>query len=229
MLRWFKQTQMRRGGGKVNEPENHNVILVKNDSGNGVGRFGVLGLDEPLFDPDDSESAFLNNFAHVGVTPAAAHEGNFCVTLEPINDGKIGRAVVSGIVPVRLDVTDELTNLKYCFADISVGSTTALVAGYSGAAAIVWKASGSGTSVMAKVNLGGRAQRLRRWAKFKEASGTWSVDEELTLDLCNEARNSLSLDIEATNVFAPVNKTTSKNVLLMGSGRKLVLDNVDPC
>src|SRR5690606_16315594 len=85
------------------------VVLVKNASGQAQDRFAVLGIDAPIIPPDaeGNEDEFKRQVALSCVTPTADHAGRFVVLLEPLADGAIGRACVSGVTVVRLQVENE--------------------------------------------------------------------------------------------------------------------------
>lgn len=118
------------------------IVLVKNDSGGTVGRFGILGIDGPIVSPSANLDQFKEQVAIVGTQPdSAEHFGRLCVLLEPLANGAIGQAVVDGVVCVRLNVIDETDTT----ADIEHGQTGRLQsAGDSGSAAILWKEAGTG-------------------------------------------------------------------------------------
>jgi hypothetical protein len=84
------------------------IVKVKNASGADQARFAVLGLSEPIILPAANAAEFKRQVTFEGVVPAKdEHEGKFAVLLEPIADGKIGLAVIAGVVPVRLKVDPE--------------------------------------------------------------------------------------------------------------------------
>ncbi len=118
------------------------IIPVKNNSGADRNRFDILGIDRPIFTPDDSLTSFQNQVALVGVTPTEAdHFGKFVVLLEPLRAGAIGQACVSGLCVVRLCVEDA----SHKFADVDDSNPAALRSGSGGAAFILWKeTAGSG-------------------------------------------------------------------------------------
>lgn len=117
------------------------ILLVKNSSGSDRDRFDVLGIDDVVYDPTENLAEFKNNPAIDGVTPAAAdHTGRFVILLEPVPDGRIGRGLLMGVCPVKIDVQAE-TNL---YADVDDGQTGRLKSGSLGAAAILWKEAGTG-------------------------------------------------------------------------------------
>jgi hypothetical protein len=128
------------------------IVLVRNDSGDDLSRYTVLGIDSPIIDPEDSLDGFKNRVAVVGVTPTEDdHVGKFVVLLEPLKSGAIGMAYGAGICPVKVDVPDE--DVEYPYADIVDGETANLEAKHYGAAAILWRAGSTGVQ-WALVRLG---------------------------------------------------------------------------
>ena len=117
------------------------IVSVKNASGGDRERFEVLGIDRPIFTPADNLLSFQNQIAFVGVTPTEEdHLGGFVVLLEPLRDGMIGQACLSGVTPVRLNVLDE----EHDWADIEDGETDSLKTDTAGSAFILWKEDASG-------------------------------------------------------------------------------------
>lgn len=111
------------------------LVRVLNDTGAGLDRCSVVGLDGPVFTPTDSEDAFLREVAFRGVTPTVAdHSGRFAVLLEPIAPDTIGRAWVAGVCPVKVDVIDE----AHGYADVTDGDGTKLTSSHIGTAQILW-------------------------------------------------------------------------------------------
>ena len=81
------------------------VMTVRNDSGDDCERFAVLGIDRPIFLPDDSIDAFTSRVAVSGVEPTVEdHRGRFVVLLRPLAKGEMGPAAVAGAVQVRVYV-----------------------------------------------------------------------------------------------------------------------------
>lgn len=116
-------------------------IYVYNDSGGDVGQFGVLALNGLMAEAAADMTEFLDQPTFCGVTPTADYFGGwFAVTLDPIKSGAVGRAVVSGIVPVRANVT----RADHWWADVTVDSCERLTSGFSGNAQILYKESGTG-------------------------------------------------------------------------------------
>jgi hypothetical protein len=117
------------------------TVRVRNDSGAAVDRFGVLGIDGPVIGPDANLVEFQGRPTLKGVTPiAGAHDGKFVVLLDPIGNGRIGRACAAGLTVARIDVSDAV----HGYADIDNGDASHLASASSGAAKILWKESGTG-------------------------------------------------------------------------------------
>lgn len=119
------------------------IVLVKNNSGADVNRFGILGIDGPIITKTDNEQEFKRQVAVKGIAPAAGtHEGLFVVTLEPIKSGKIGRSVIDGVIQCQVD----LKSTSDGFAEILNGDSAKLVSVSGGSARILYSGE-SGTGV----------------------------------------------------------------------------------
>lgn len=124
-------------------------IKIRNDSGSPVGRYGVLGLGDPIITPSQNENAFAGIPYHSGKLPADPdHVGQFAIILEPLADGKTGDAAVAGVCQVKLNVAADEN-----FADIEAGKTTLKVS-KTGSAAILWKEADSGEDKWGIVRFG---------------------------------------------------------------------------
>lgn len=120
------------------------ILTIRNDSGADRNRFEVLGLDDPVFPPEDNTADFSRGPIMSAVIPYdPTHLAAFAVLLEPISDGAVGRAIVQGAAYVQVKIADADVAT---WADIADGQTGHLVAGTTGSAKIVWRASsGTGT------------------------------------------------------------------------------------
>lgn len=119
------------------------IIHVRNDSGCRRVQFSVLGLDDIVISPVGNEREFRNRVVLSGVTPSkSSHRGRFCILAEPIKEGRIGRAFVDDICPVRLSVPREDEETR--FAEIEDGSGEHLIAAVYGSATILWREGGTG-------------------------------------------------------------------------------------
>jgi hypothetical protein len=84
---------------------------VLNATGADVDRYAILGIDGSEWDPTASApelASFQRQPLLTGAAPSldyAAHaDGRFCITLDPIPDGKIGRCALAGLIPVQIDL-----------------------------------------------------------------------------------------------------------------------------
>lgn len=110
-------------------------VHVKNMSGSDAGRFAVLGIDSILFSPTDNPDGFKNQPVPKVVAPAVAtHAGRFVVLVEPIADGAVGRAWLTGICPVRVNVDQAYD----AWAEVEDGEPARLLSGPNGSARILW-------------------------------------------------------------------------------------------
>lgn len=116
------------------------TVLVRNDAGVDVPRFGVLGIGGPIFAPEDGLDEWFQQTSLKGVLPSSAtHHGRFVVTLEPIDAGKVGVACLSGLVLCRVDGFSGSAR----FADVADGQAGYLRAAPRGAAQILWREPGA--------------------------------------------------------------------------------------
>ena len=143
MAQWYLSARSSGAGlGGVNQSAG--IVSVRNDTGGDLDRFSVVGVSEPIIGSTDHLQRFKNRVTLVGVTPADPdHLGRFAVLQEPLADGKIGRAVISGVTPVRLNLVDADFHKS---ADIEDGETAQLKSAQCGAATILWASGDEGSS-----------------------------------------------------------------------------------
>jgi len=150
-----------QGGDPLTEPRQAGVILVRNDTGEDRALFDTLGLDGPVYTPADNEEGFKFGYALKGIAPTAAdHAGNFAVCQEPIADGKIGRCLVQGVTPVKLNILRE----DHGFADVVDDGR--LSSAPEGAAQILWKEGGTGEDKWALVRVAEAPPQAPFWAEI---------------------------------------------------------------
>jgi hypothetical protein len=138
---WLADQQATGGEGRI-EARQTGTILVRNDTDTDLPQFAVLGISGVVFTATDNEAEFRRRQCYTGIAPTVAgHFGGwFCVLSEPLADGKIGRAVVDGVTPVKVNVVDE----DHWFADVADDDTDKLTSGPDGAAQILIKEPGTG-------------------------------------------------------------------------------------
>jgi hypothetical protein len=135
----------------IPQPDAAITVRVKNASGGDVPRFGVLGIDQPLFGPSANVEEFKNRVILQCSTPTVAnHSGKFVVAAAPIANGQIGTAFIAGVFVAKLEITDASDT----YADVKA-SAAELKSSSGGAAQILWKESGTGTGKWAIIRIGG--------------------------------------------------------------------------
>jgi len=130
------------------------LVLVRNESGQDLPRFGILGIDRPIIEPgaEGNDDEFKRRAALIGAAISTSDEyiGRFVVAREPIAAGRIGWAVIRGVTPAMINiVSDEHTHAD-TFPD-----EQHLRSGFTGAARILWKEDGTGLK-LAVIEIGPR-------------------------------------------------------------------------
>lgn len=113
------------------------TVIVKNDSGADVPRFGVLGIDGPIFEPTGNAWGFTREPMLSGIEPAAGHRGAFLVAQEPIKDGMVGWAAIAGLTIARVDEVGS----DFDRADVLAGDSEQLAITPNGTAQVLWTTS----------------------------------------------------------------------------------------
>lgn len=149
----LRQRQQRRDQEPQAEHRDTGIVLIKNGSGADRKRFEILGVSDALIKPTDNVEQFKNKVALVGVTPLQAdHAGRFVILIEPVPTNALGLAVAAGTSPVQIDVAAEAD----AFADVKDNDAAKLQSSGSGAAAILWKESGTGLKwAVVRIGAGG--------------------------------------------------------------------------
>jgi hypothetical protein len=137
-----KNRSINTGGQPLQDFRQTGIVKVLNASGSTVSRNGVLGVSGVIITQTNHENEFLRQVALTGTTPArASHHGLFVVLIDPLESGKIGRGVISGAVPVQVDILDT----GHLFADIKDGDGTQLESQAIGSARILYREPPIGT------------------------------------------------------------------------------------
>lgn len=137
----FKRRQQNRATRHKPILRQAGIALVKNTSESDVSRFGVLGIAGVLVSPTDDAAQFADAIAFEGDTPdRTSHLHRFAVCLEPIAAGKMGWAVVDGLIQVTIDVQASWHE----HADVYDSDASKLKSYPFGAAQILWVESGTG-------------------------------------------------------------------------------------
>lgn len=189
-------------GGPVGIPEPaKNIILCRNNSGSDIARWGILEISGVVFNPasgSDAEATFTSTPCVTGVTPTDSAKP-FVIAVEPIADGVIGRAAVSGVVQCKLDVL----NKSHAFARTKAGSASQMETADVGPSAIIWKQSGSGGGKWSLLRVGGGGGV---GVRFGEVSTAWNKGTTATVThlFPDGSERDPSHTFSALNQFATV-------------------------
>lgn len=115
------------------------VVIVRNQSGSALDQFAVVELGSVIIGPSDNEQEFRSRTTFDVTTPAE-EPGPMAILQEPIAAGGTGRAMVFGVTPVRVDVTDE----EHEYAEVTPSEPGYLTSAETGAARVLYKESGTG-------------------------------------------------------------------------------------
>lgn len=120
------------------------IVRVLNTTGSQIVLlFSVVGLNDPIIDPADNLGEFKSEVTFRGVIPGdPSHRGRFGILIEPADTDAVARAVVSGVVQVRLRPANDADVQE--FAEVADGQTGYLVDSATGSARIIWEAGGTG-------------------------------------------------------------------------------------
>lgn len=117
-----------------------NIVLIKNTTGQDLKAAGVLGIQSLVsdFDASNEMPRIVTRPILLGVSPSvSAHYNKFAITLEPIKNGKIGRAAVSGVIAFRMVDRDP----THGYATVQGGMTDRLQSAECGALHILARGS----------------------------------------------------------------------------------------
>jgi len=124
-------------------PIHEHLVRVRNDSGQGLPRFGALGIAGPIIAPgsEGNDNEFKQRAALIGapITTTDEYIGRFVIAREPIANGRIGLAVIRGVTPALINIVSE----EHTHAD-TYPDDQHLRSGFTGSARIVWKEDGTG-------------------------------------------------------------------------------------
>ncbi len=137
------QSRERNTTGNPRPDQSHRgIVLVRNDTTETLPAFNALAIASPLIEPGDSdqERTFQGRTPLIG--ELATEESpplSFVVAQQEIQQGELGRCVLSGTTPAKVTVIDESDTTCELKADETLLTTSPL-----GGAPILWKEEGTG-------------------------------------------------------------------------------------
>lgn len=141
---YVKGVQGNQSAASLSNGLHNGVVFVKNMESATYARFSALVLADIVIKPNVNEPEFRDKipvFTGRKMTEAL-EESPYAILLEPVATGKIGRALLLGIVPAKVNITDP--EHKFAVPTPNSGSG-AMQSEESGVARILWKAGSSGT------------------------------------------------------------------------------------
>ena len=119
----------------------YDTLKVRNGTCSDLPRFSIVGLDWSTLNPSTDLLEWKQQPSMDCVLPnAQTHRGRFAVLVEPLLSCAMGTAVASGVVPCRVNVTNE----GHQYASPITGQTGWLQSTSEGSAQILWKQPGTG-------------------------------------------------------------------------------------
>lgn len=112
----WKRRQLGGGDDIIRSKKLTDIVGIRNLTGSDAGRGSVLQLGDALLSAPDNDQLWFG-----ADTPEDPAELRFCILREPIVDGDIGDAQVSGVCLAWVDVSDE----EHAFARPQSGQTHA--------------------------------------------------------------------------------------------------------
>lgn len=150
------------------------TAYVRNDTGGALDARAVLAPGNALVSTTDSPFAFQAQPVFAAAAPADADDLVF-VTLEPIAADAVGRAVVSGLAVVDVNVTDAGHEFAAPIAD----DTAKLASADAGLFRIITRQSGTGVK-RAVVLFGGGGTGPAGSANSFDIVTAWTIDDSTT-------------------------------------------------
>ncbi|MDR0390454.1 MAG: hypothetical protein LBH59_00990 [Planctomycetaceae bacterium] len=111
-------------------------VHVVNETNKTLGRFDVVGLEEPF--EKNNIDVFCNRIVFRGVVPQKKHSSKFAVIQQDAAPNMIVRACISGVTIVRIQIQNNFHNENYQmnYCDVKEGETGNLITG--GQTEILW-------------------------------------------------------------------------------------------
>lgn len=150
---FVKNLQSNQNALSIKSGIHNGIIYLKNGESTLFPQFSALVLTDMLIKPSVNEKEFTGKTpAFLGRRMAESFaEHPYAILLEPIAPGKIGKALLLGVIPVKMTILDA----DHKFAEPIPGSAAgAMQSADSGVARILWKAGNSG-SQWCMLQLGG--------------------------------------------------------------------------
>ena len=159
---YHKNHQLKLGSESLRSNSKSGIILVSNDSGGLLEQFSPVILDDLIIqlDNDEKEQEFKSRVPVFSGKKVSADNKDkpFAILQVPLESEKLGKALLQGITPTKINIGNE--SHKYAKLDASE-----LVSTSSGVGRILWKESGTGEK-WALLQLGGGGSGGNNYSGF---------------------------------------------------------------
>lgn len=174
---FYKNNQLKLGADTLRSNIKTGIILVRNDSDKLLEQFAPIILDDLIIQPDDAEKEqeFKSRVPVFSGKAVCADNKDmpFAILQVPLESGKIGKALIQGITPVKVNIGNE--SHQYAKLDASK-----LVSCSNGIGRILWKESGTGAKWVL-LQLGGGGSGGNNYSGFFRLTG--DDDKENTVKI----------------------------------------------
>jgi hypothetical protein len=166
-----------QGGPQQAGPLPYTWCLARNDSGSDVPRWGVLAITGMEIEPTSEAGGATAEFERLpvvtGDTPSDG-DAAWCVAVEPIAAGKVGRVAVAGVVQCKVLIQSETDYF------VKAGDTVnELVTGADGDGVILWKEDSTGSNKWALIRFGSGPRGM----KLGKTLSDWNTDSLASINV----------------------------------------------
>ncbi len=121
------------------------IVEVRNTTGADRSRFDVVGLSAAIISAGDNLETFHRQGALDAVEPVwPDHYSLYAVLQQPIRDGAIGQAMISGVTSCQVNFADSNAAAGHDYATLADGTYSSLDSAPCGVARILARESGTG-------------------------------------------------------------------------------------
>ena len=187
------------------------MVYATNSTSATLARWGILAITGVAIAPQNTPGGETAQFEQMpvltGGTPSATTTA-WCVAVEPIPAGKIGRVAVAGVVQCKVQVVRGEDKFVAC-----KDSTEELLTSRYGDGFIIWKEPGTGAGKWALVRLASPGMQSLKLGKI---ASTWSKGATFVVT----EQNGDGIDIDPEKTFTAKNYLATVSV---ASGTKRVV------
>ncbi|MDD5597632.1 MAG: hypothetical protein PHV82_06790 [Victivallaceae bacterium] len=157
-----RNNQLEFGSNALRGNSKTGIVLIQNDSGALLEQFSPVILDDLIIQPDDDEKEqeFKSRVPVFSGKKVSADNKDmpFAILQTPLESEKIGKALLLGVTPVKVNIGNE----SHKYAKLNAAG---LVSTSSGVGRILWKESGTGEK-WALLQLGGGGSGGNNYSGF---------------------------------------------------------------